>query len=124
MIITIVGVILIIVIVAIVSSPFFPLRKRLKSYYYISDDINELLAKRDRLYEEMRILQLDYELGNLNYEDYTSQIDSHRIEAATLIQKQTKLQSKDLDQALENEIKAFKESSTFNTDTDPFKDKI
>ena len=118
MIATIVGVIILIVVVAVVSSPFFPLGRRFKSYY-ISDGVNELIAKRNRLYEEMRILQLDQKLGNLDYEDYKSIINSHRIEAAKLMEKQNKLEEKDLDEALENEIKAFRESSTSSEDSDP-----
>ena len=123
MIATIIGVILLTAIVGVVSSPFLPLGRRNKSYY-ISGTINEILAKRDRLYEEMRILQLDHELGNLDYEGFNSLMNSHRIEAAQLIQKQNELQEKDLDEAIECEIKAFRESGRFTNNYVPPKDRI
>ena len=115
---TIVGVILLIGVAIVVSSPFLPLGRRFKSHY-LSNNLNEILAKRDKLYEVMRVLELDHELGTLDYEDYNSLINSLRIEAAQLIKKQNELQSKDLDEVLESEIKAFRELGQFNKDYDP-----
>ena len=115
---TIVGIKLLIAVVIVVSLPFIPVGRRVKTRY-LSDNINQLLAKRDRLYEEMRMLELDHELGTLDYEDYNSLINSLRIEAAKLIQKQNELQANDLNDVLESEIKAFRDSIPFNKDYDP-----
>ena len=102
-----IGLILAIVSVVVVASPFFLSRRRRRAGN-AGQSLEEVMAKRERIYEEMRTLQVDFQLGNIDEDEYESLMRTHRLEAAALVQQQESLEQEARHRALEDEIRAFR----------------
>ncbi len=103
----IIGFIIAAVSVALVATPFFRQRGKSKEPEVLTARV-EAQDKRRRIYQEMDTIQLDYDMGNIDEAQYQQQIQSYRLEAASLIREQQKHGQKITGTALEEEIKAFR----------------
>jgi len=102
------GLLLAIIVLALVLLPFF--RKRQDQPASVVDTVNQIETRRDELYQEMRTLQQDFDIGNIAREDYESRIRALRLEAALTLREQRELEGEisRLDTALEKEISAYR----------------
>ena len=76
----------------------------------IADPIQELQHQRERIYEEVRGLRLDYDLGQIREKEYETRFQGHRLRAATLLRQQLQLET--WSQRLEEEVQTLWESPT------------
>lgn len=69
--------------------------------------------RRVRVFEEIRTLLLEYELGNIPEEDYRTRLRLLKIHAATVLRDQHRLEKvlQEFDQELETEISSFRHSN-------------
>ncbi len=65
---------------------------------------------REAIYEEIRTLQLEYELGSIEESEYRQQLRSYRLQAASALRDQERLEQ-ELDRLLEEEILAARAPS-------------
>jgi hypothetical protein len=63
------------------------------------------LTRREEIYDEIKGLQLERELGSVQDEDYRERMNAYRVQAARALQEQDR-EFSDLDRALEEEILA------------------
>ncbi len=104
-----IGLIVAVISLIVVAAPFFRSRYRGKGLSS-QHSPDETMAMRERIYQEIRTLQLDYQLGNMEEADYQSLMRSYRLEAAALIRRQRQGEQQDLSKLLEDEIRTFRES--------------
>ena len=63
------------------------------------------LSRREEIYDEIKGLQLERELGSVQDDDYRERMNVYRVQAARALQEQDR-EFSDLDRALEEEILA------------------
>lgn len=102
-----VGIALCVTCVAVLLLPF---RRRATMVLAVVDPIQELQHQRERVYEEVRGLRQDYDLGHIPEKEYEARFQGHRLRAATLLQQQQQLEA--WSQRLEEEVKALRNSPT------------
>ncbi len=106
-----IGIILALLSLAIIMAPFIRSRsgRRGPRPSYTSEEVQ---TRRENIYEEIRALQLDYQLGNIEEEEYQELMRARRLEAAALIRQQEEEEGRGrlerLDQELEQEIRAVR----------------
>ena len=59
----------------------------------------------ERIYEDIRTLRVEYELGTVEEYDYQEQLRAHRLQAAAVLRDQDQLEQ-EMDRSLEDEIAA------------------
>ena len=94
--------------VAVVILPF--LRKTSGGTRTPSSSSEEFQVKRHTVYDNMKLLSLEYELGHISHEEYKEIYLEHRREAAGIVRSQELLMDdiEDLDSELEQEISKVK----------------
>jgi hypothetical protein len=70
----------------------------------LKDDIAEVDREMESLVEDMRILQLDHQSGNIPDGLYQEQMRAYRLQAASHLRQQTEGQPMDADRNLEQEV--------------------
>ena len=70
------------------------------------------------IYEEIRTLQLEYQLGAIDEADYQARLRSSRLRAAAALRDRD-LQEQELDLALEDEIRAARSAKKGDEDAPP-----
>ena len=95
----------------VVLYPF--IKERIRSQSPMTRDISpnedgslERVNSRERIYEEIRTLQLEHDLGRIDTVEYKERLHGYRMEAAATLKEQELLE---LDRQLEEEIRAFRE---------------
>ena len=70
------------------------------------DELQEAVRQRDRVYDDIRTLVLDHELGNVPDLEYTEKLAAFRMEAARAVRDLEQLEEAGsrLDDDLENEV--------------------
>lgn len=93
--------------VALVATPFLNKRKKgqVLETVPVGEDAQE---NRRRIYHEMDTVQLDYDMGNIDKAQYQEQMQSYKLEAASLIRDQQEKDGYNRDKAVEEEIKTFR----------------
>lgn len=66
------------------------------------DALSEIARLRARIYEDIKTLALDYELGNVPSEEYNARLTAFRLEAARALRDQEQLQ--EAQAALEDDL--------------------
>lgn len=66
----------------------------------------------ESIYEAIRTLQLEHQVGNVPLGLYREQLDAYRIQAAQAMKRQMETQTRDADWALEQEIMVARASLT------------
>ena len=82
-----------------------PFRRRGIVALRTEDPIAELLREREHIYEEVRGLRHDFDLGHVPEEEYRRRLEDHRLRAATMLQQQERLE--DRERQLEEDILAL-----------------
>ena len=85
------------------------------------DAIQEALRRRDRVYDDIRTLILDHELGNVPDDEYERKLAAFRIDAARAIRdlEQLRQASPEQDAELEKEVLELRRSWGSVSDTLP-----
>ena len=79
--------------IAILAYPFFVRPSKRGALDDAADELAQRLRRsRDRLYEEIRALRQEYFLNNLTEEEYRSQLQEARLQAADLMRRQQQVQ--------------------------------
>ena len=81
--------------------------------------IVETRQRREAIYREMRTLETEHSLGQVDHREYRDRLQRHRLEAAAALRQEEELALRvsRLDQAVEEEIRAARHS--FNGAEDP-----
>lgn len=106
-----IGALLAILSLTVLLAPFFRAGQR-RGLSQATQNLEDVMAKRQRVYQEMQALQLDYQLGNIEEEEYRTLMRGRRLEAASLMQRQKEEEEKleGLSQEVEEAILAFRKS--------------
>ena len=110
-----------IAIVIVVLYPFIRARLRSDSVTHTEEDVVLPSDTKQVIYEEIKTLQLEHELGRVDDEEYKQRLDAYRIRAAQSLRDMELLEN-DLDQALEKEIRAARgrmKNGAFPVDGEP-----
>ncbi len=91
--------------IAVLAFPFLKYRSRgpAANPTHISDSTEPEL---DTIYDAIRTLQLEHQLGNVPETAYREQLEGYRLQAAVLLRKQFEAEDLSAHQALEQEILA------------------
>jgi hypothetical protein len=102
-----IGLVLVAICLYVVMLPF--LRRR--NFAGVPSEPTEALrVERHHLYEQMRALALEHELGHISREEYVSQLQEYRVRAAELL-RQEDLLSREmaaLDKQAEKRIQSYR----------------
>ena len=82
----------------------------------IQDATQQLRRSRERIYEEIRVLQQEYFLGHLSDEAYQSQLNRSRFQAAALLREQEQVQKTLLEAERDVEASLFEMKNTTNSE--------
>ena len=76
------------------------------------DDLQEAVRRRDRVYDDIKTLMLDHELGNVPDKEYAEKLAAFRIDAARAIRdlEQVRQSSLQVGDELEDEVLALRRS--------------
>lgn len=97
-----IGVLLALLVMAVVVFPFVRSRFQLRPpMAVVSPDLGRLNA----VYEEIRTLQLEYELGSIDEVEYREQLRDYRLQAAAMLREQ-EMSQQETDFLVEEEIMA------------------
>ena len=107
----VIGLIVAAICVALVAAPFYQ-RCRKSQEPEVMPSSLEAQDKRRRIYQEMDTVQMDYDMGNIDKTQYEQQMQTYRLEAASIIRVQQKHGQKDVGVALEDEVKAYRTART------------
>ena len=77
------------------------------------------LDGRQAIYDDIKALQLDHELGSIDEKDYQQQLRAYRMDAAASLKDQHQIQV-EIEQTLEEEILKAREPADDIPDTVPF----
>ena len=83
------------------------------------DPLSEVALRRSRIYDDIKTLVLDHELGNIPDQEYEEKLAAYRIDAARAIRDQEQLQQVQatLEDALEREVLELRRSWSSVTET-------
>ena len=107
------GILLAILSLAVIVAPFVRARSR-RRWFEPNQAREESLARRQSIYQEIKALQLDYQLGNIDEAGFQAALRAQRLEAASLLRVQQQWEEeglKGLSHDLEEEIQAFRQSN-------------
>jgi len=78
-----------------------------------------LRRARDRVYEEIRVLQQEHFLHHLTQEEYQERLQAARVQAALLLREQQRVRETvaELDQAVEEELRQAMQQRTSGPDS-------
>ena len=78
---------------AVLAYPYFFPPKRNHALDNAAEELGQRLRRsRDRVYEEIRALQQEYFLGNVINEEYRTQLQDARLQAARLMREEQQVQ--------------------------------
>ena len=101
-----IGVLLALLAIAVVIYPFVKFRFQPRPpMAVVSPDPGRL----DTVYEEIRTLQLEYELGSIEEREYQEQLRDYRLQAAAILHEQGRSRQQ-MDLLMEEEIMAAREA--------------
>jgi hypothetical protein len=109
------GLILLAAVFGVLAYPLY--RARPRAIVVSTGTLNDLLAKRDGLYESLRDLDLDFQLGKLDNADYQLYREKYLGRAAVALQQLDALRGadvspRDLSDEIEREIAALRRRPT------------
>ena len=112
-----IGVLLAILVIAVVVYPF--VKARFQPRYPLTDaspapaglwpDRVDPGGRETMIYEEIRTLQLEHELGSIDESEYEEQLRAYRLQAAATLREQERTQQ-EIDLLMEKEIMAAREA--------------
>ena len=99
----VISVILAILAIGVAILPFIEERLRLQGTPPRNASLVGAKRGRDAIYDDIRTLQLEYDLGSIEEGDYRDRLRAYRVEAAKALRDQDRLEQ-ELDRRLEEEI--------------------
>ena len=77
-----------------------------------ADQTQQTRSEREALYREMAALEMEHELGQIDSQEYEERLQELRLQAAALLRAQEahEAEAASLDRALEEQIRAARES--------------
>jgi hypothetical protein len=87
-----VSLLLVLVSASVLAWPILKGRRVSSSSISPQDSLEEVLERRQRIYDEIQTLALDYELGNIPAREYEEEIGVHRLQAADALREEERLQ--------------------------------
>ena len=93
--------------IAVVIYPFIKARFRAQSSPGVNSTADGSWGTREGIYQDIRTLQLEYDLGRLEENDYQERLLAYRIQAAAAIRRDGSSE-RELDRSLEQEILALR----------------
>lgn len=111
----VIGLILALVCIGVLAVPFLR-GSRGDAEEPTIEDLTEAARQRESVYEEIRTLHLDRGLGNVSEDEYQEHLRTLRLRAAAILREEERLAGSlsDLDDALEEEIRAARLAHTSN----------
>jgi hypothetical protein len=108
----IIGAVLAILSIAVVVYPFLKSRQetRTDAAPATGDPEGPELEAIEAIYEAIRTLQLDHQLGKVPEGLYQEQLRAYRLQAAAVLKQQAETQARDADWTLEQEIRVARAS--------------
>ena len=100
-----IGVLLAILVIAVVIYPFVKARFQPRSPLAVAPPDRVDPGGREAIYEEIRTLQLEYEMGSIDESEYEEQLRAYRLQAAATLRDQVRIQQ-EMDLLMEKEIMA------------------
>ena len=97
-----VNLLLVLVSVVVLAWPILRGRQAASSSTSPLDSLEEVLKRRQRIYDEIQTLVLDHEIGNLRTAEYEEELGAQRLKAADALREQEQIQ--DALSRLEDEI--------------------
>ena len=101
-----------ILVIAVVLYPFIKGRFRSQTSSSTQDSTAQIRSgsppnpgNRETIYEDIRTLQLEYELGSIEEREYQEGLRAYRLQAAAALRDQEQLE-REIDRSLEEEILA------------------
>jgi hypothetical protein len=78
----------------------------------LAEEVGVLQRRREAIYEGIRSLELEHELGQVEPQEYQRRLHAYRLEAAVVLQEQEAIEVRlrDLDEALEGEVRRARAS--------------
>lgn len=98
-----IGALLTILVVAVILYPFIKGRFRSRTTPTLHPSAEVGRSTRDEIYDDIRTLRLEYELGSVDEEEYKERLQTYRSQAALAMRDQEQSES-ELDRSLEEEI--------------------
>ena len=105
-----IGVLLAILVMAVVIYPFVKARFQPRSAPVAASPDRVDPEGHETVYEEIRTLQLEYELGGIDESEYEEQLRAYRLQAAAALRDQERTQQ-EIDLSMEKEIMAAREAN-------------
>ena len=115
-----IALLLVVLTIAVLLYPFVKLRRR-GDKPKLDDSFLETGSKRGAIYEEIRALQLEYDLGRISEEDYQQRLQRYRVDAAATLREEGRLkeESGTLDQVLEEEVQKARKRHAKDGSSEP-----
>ena len=107
-----VNLLLVVVSVVVLAWPMLKGRRVESSSISPLDSLEEVMKRRQRIYNEIQTLVLDHELGSIPANEYEEELRVHRLNAADAMREQERLQEtlSHLEDELEDEALALRKS--------------
>lgn len=104
------GVFLALVCLGVVLWPFLKASRRPARREFATPSGDAQGGGRQRVYQEMKTLLLEYQLGHVDEEEYQARTQEYRLEAARAIREQERLEQtlRGLDETLEQQVQALR----------------
>ena len=101
-----IALLLVVLTISVLLYPFVKLRRR-GDGPRLDDSFLEASSQRGAIYEEIRALQLERDLGRISEEEYQQRLQRYRVQAAASLREEGRLkeESGTMDQVLEEEVR-------------------
>ena len=111
---------LVVLTIAVLLYPFLKPR-RSGDEPKLDDSFLEAGSQRGAIYEEIRALQLERDLGRIAEEEYQQRLQSYRVQAAATLREEGRLreESGTLDQVLEEEVREARKRRAKDRSSEP-----
>ena len=106
------GFLLALVSIALLALPFLRQMHTASGSSSSLDSLKDVQWQYQQVYDEIKTLILDYELGNVPPEEYSEKLGAYRLQAASLLRQQEELlhEVEDLEDEIEDKVLALRVS--------------
>ena len=102
-----IGALLALLSVAVIMLPFLKRWQGTRKTVLLNG-FDETIREREAIYETVRTLRLDYEMGNVGEDEFKAQLQSYRLQAADVLRKMERL--RDVERQVEEEVLSLRKS--------------
>ena len=107
-----IGILLTLVSIALLARPILRQAQTASNSSLSLDSLKEVQWQNQQVYDEIKTLILDYELGNVPPEEYNEKLGAYRLQAGSLLRQQEELlhEAEDLEDEIEDTVLALRMS--------------